>query len=276
MTPAVRERRRSQLAAVELAVGYWRLRRRLVSATLHEFRQRYRGAVLGLTWVGLMPLTFLGVYAFVYLAVFRMTLPEGGPADYVLYVLSGLAPYFATMEVVGQSCGALRGNLAMIKNGILPLEAVPARIALMSLVGEATAMVLLLALAAWTDRLSGNLLLLPVVLALHFTFNLGLALLMVAIGALVRDVAYVANLLLTLLLFVSPIAFTESMLPTHLRFLAEFNPVYYLAQAFRQALFHVGPPDWWALVVFMLMSIATFAFGAAVLKRFRTYVIDNV
>ena len=276
MTPTVRGSSRSQFAAVELTRRYWRLRGRLASATVHEFRQRYRGAVLGLTWVALMPLTFLGVYAFVYLAVFRMTLPEGGPAEYVLYVLSGLAPYFATMEVVGQSSGALRGNLAMIKNGILPLEAVPARIALISLVGEMMAMVLLLVLAAWTDRLSANVLLLPVVVVLHFAFNLGLALLMVAIGALVRDVAYVANLLMTLLLFVSPIAFTESMLPEHLRFLAEFNPVYYLVHAFRQALFQVGPPDWWAIFIFMLMSGAMFAFGAAVLSRFRTYVIDNV
>ena len=174
---------RRRLAAIELLVDYWKLRRRLIPATAHDFRQRYRGSLLGLIWVVLLPLLFLGIYAFVYVAVFRVSLPDGGPTDYALYVLAGLAPYFATMEVVGQSTGALRANLAMVRNAILPLEAVPARIALVSLTGEAVAMILLLTLSAWSGRLSANALLLPLVLAIHLFFNLGLSLAMLAVGA---------------------------------------------------------------------------------------------
>jgi len=275
VTSALPLKPRRRLAAVDLLGHYWVLRARLVSATVHEFRQRYRGSLLGLTWVALLPLLFVGVYAFVYLAVFRVTLPDGGPPDYALYVLAGLAPYFATMEVVGQSAGALRSNLAMVRNGMLPLEAIPARIALVALTGELAAMALLLVLSAWTGRLSVNVLLLPVVLGVHLVLNLGLALIMVAVGALVRDVTYVANLLLMLLLFVSPIAFTETMLPRGLRFLADLNPVYYMARSFREAVFRVGTPDWAALAIFALIAAATFVFGAAVLRRYRTHVMDN-
>jgi lipopolysaccharide transport system permease protein len=275
VTGAVPLAPRRRLAAIDLGAQYWTLRARLFSAALHEFNQRYRGSLLGLAWVVLLPTLFLGVYAFVYLAVFRVSLPEGGPEDYALYVLAGLAPYFATMEVVGQSANALRSNLAQVRNAVLPLEAIPARIALVALIGELAAMALLLVLAAWTGRLTANVLLLPLVLAAHFAFNLGLALTMVAVGALVRDVAHVANLFMMLLLFVSPIAFTESMLPDGLRFLADFNPVFYLAQAFREALFRTGAPDWTALAIFACIAAAAFVFGAAVLRRFRTYVMDN-
>lgn len=275
MTTVLRIAPRRWLSAIDLLAYYWNLRARLISATAHEFRQRFRGSVLGLAWVVLLPLLFLGVYATVYLAVFRVTLPDGGPTDYALYVLSGLAPYFATMEVVGQSAGALRANLAMVRNAVLPLEAVPARIALVALTGELVAMVFLLVLSAWTGRLSANLLLLPLVLCLHLALNLGLALIVMAVGALVRDVTHVANLFLMLLLFISPIAFTESMLPRDLKFLADLNPVYYMAKSFRDAVFQIGPPDWAAIAIFALIATGTLAFGAAVLRRFRSRVMDN-
>src|SRR5262245_8799959 len=50
----------------------WRHRRLLIQTTRNDIRARYAGSVLGLAWLVFFPLMFLGVYAVVYLFVFKI------------------------------------------------------------------------------------------------------------------------------------------------------------------------------------------------------------
>ena len=105
----------------------------LVATTRVEFAKRYAGSFLGLFWVALQPLLFLGVYLFVYLVVFKVRFPGYSELDYVLYVFAGLVPYIGFMEAISLGTVSIKQNIHLVKNVILPIDLIPARMALMSL-----------------------------------------------------------------------------------------------------------------------------------------------
>jgi lipopolysaccharide transport system permease protein len=84
------------------------------------------------------------------------------------------------------------------------------------------------------------------------------------------------NLFSLMFLFLSPIAYTDAMLPPQLWFLRDLNPVYYVVDAYRTALFDQAPVDWLRLLIFTVMSVLILVAGAAALRRFKGIATENV
>jgi lipopolysaccharide transport system permease protein len=266
---------RRGLAAASLLALLWQRRDTLWASIRHEFANRYSGSLLGLVWIVLFPLAFLSIYVVVYTLVFRVRLPDGGVLDYVVYVFCGLVPYLSMMEAANQSAVAVRSNLAAIRSALLPIEIVPARVVGVAMVSLLVGLALVLLLTGLVGRLTEHVLLLPAVIAVHAALILGLACLLAVLGALIRDVAYIVNLFSLMLLFLSPIAYTNEMLPPQLWFLRDLNPIYYVVNAYRAALFDTGPVDWTPLAIFAVIGVAMLAAGSAMLRRFKGIATDN-
>src|SRR5262245_66555054 len=99
----------------------------LAAITRVEFGKRYSGSILGKLWVVLYPVLFLSMYLFVYAGVFGMQFKEGGRLDYVIYVFCGLIPFIGFMEAVTSGSLAIKQNIHLIKNVMLPIELIPLR-----------------------------------------------------------------------------------------------------------------------------------------------------
>lgn len=267
---------RRGLAAVSLVRFLWRSRRTIGASVRHEFSNRYSGSLLGLVWIVLFPLLFLSIYVVVYTLVFRVRLPGGGIFDYVLYVFTGLVPYFAMIEAANQAAVSFRSEAAAIRSGLVPVEIVVARIVGVSFVTMFVGLLLVTGMTVFADRLSPSIVLLPFVLLVHIGFFSGLACMLAVLGALIRDVAYIVNLFSLMLLFLSPIAYTAEMLPGSLWFLRDLNPVHYIIEAYRMALFRPDSPDLFTLAVFAAIGVSAFLCGAAVLRRYKGIAADNV
>lgn len=263
------------LAAPQLFSFLWQRRQMLGATISHEFSDRYSGSLLGLFWVVLFPLLFLSIYVAVYTLVFRVRLEDGTPMDYVHYVFCGLVPYFAMLEAANQAANAIRTNSAAIRGSLVPIELIPATVAGVAMVTGVIGLVLIVILSVILGRLSLNVLLLPVVLVLHAALFLGLSCALAVIGALIRDVSYVVSLSGLMLLFLSPIAYTSSMLPPVLWFLRDLNPVYYVIEAYRMALHYQTAPNWPRFAIFALMCLGMLFVGAAILRRYKGIAADN-
>ncbi|NDE08912.1 MAG: hypothetical protein EBZ89_16250, partial [Chloroflexi bacterium] len=66
-----------------------------------DVRLRYVGASLGLWWAAVTPLLFVGAYTLLFTFLFRARLtPGSSPAEYALYVVTGLLPWVALQIVL--------------------------------------------------------------------------------------------------------------------------------------------------------------------------------
>jgi lipopolysaccharide transport system permease protein len=61
----------------------WRQRELIYRLTRREIEARYRGSILGVVWLFLMPLLMLGVYTFVFKGIFK-TRWEGTDSPFFL------------------------------------------------------------------------------------------------------------------------------------------------------------------------------------------------
>jgi lipopolysaccharide transport system permease protein len=210
----------------------WRM---LLAVARIEFRKKYAGSALGILWYPLYAALLLGVYCFVYMVVFRMRFAEMSSYDFVLFVFSGLVPYLGFSEALATGASSIRGNVALVRNTVFPIELIPMKHLLVSMAGLCVSLAILLLMILPTGRAGWHWLYLPVPIVLLFIFTLAVIWVISAVAALIPDVAHVVNLLLLVLLFGSPIGYTIAQVPDSAKPLLYGNPLTHLIESFRFA-----------------------------------------
>ncbi len=257
-----------------------RYRRILWSTIRVELAKRYAGSLFGIFWVVLYPALLLAMYLFVYMVIFGMRFPGYSQLDYVLYVFTGLVPYLGFSDALSAGTVCVKQNMHLIKNVMLPIELVPARVVLTSMVGQVVSLGMLLVLIVIGDSFSDNVSLsphvawLPLVLLLQILFLIGLTWILSALAVPLPDVGYAVQLLLLFLLFVSPIAYKLDMVPAHLQLIVYLNPIYYMAEMFRSCLLYGTFPTWPVALVYVTMCVGSFALGATFFRKFKSFLVD--
>jgi len=253
----------------------WDHRALLLATSRVEFQRRYAGSALGLFWTAINPLLLLGVYLFLFLVVFKIRLPQYSGLGYAVMIFCGLVPFLCLTETVTGSAVALKQNIHLVKNVIMPIDLIPVRVVLIAIITQGFGLAALLALAAIQGELGVKaLLLLPVALLLQLLFLLGLGLFISALGVLIPDIAHVLGTLMLFLTFLSPIAYETQMVPAGLEFVTLSNPIAYMIDAFRMALMQTAPLEPWRLGVFALLAMFTFWGGAGFFRRFKGVIVD--
>lgn len=249
-------------------------RRVLQALTRLELQKKYAGSLLGYVWIALHPLLFLGAYIVVFMVIFNVTLPGMTGLGYTAFVFSGLVPFLTMMEVTTSAPLAIRQNLHLIKNVIVPVEIIPLRVVAGALAVQMVGLALLLVILALELSFSWKLLLLPVVVLFTALLLAGLALTLAPIGVIVPDLGHGIGIVMHLLMFVSPIAFRNEMVPPLVRFIVDWNPVTYVIEAYRGVLIPDYQPSMMRLAIFAALALVLFAIGCRVIQRFKSTIVD--
>lgn len=246
----------------------------LAAITRVELSKKYAGSVLGPVWLVLQPALLLSVYLFVYLVVFKVRFPGFSQFDYVLHVFAALVPFLGVIEGVNGAVLSIKANMHLVKNVMLPIELVPARTVLVAMSGECLALGLVIVLCAGSGTLSPYVVALPLALLLQGVALVGLAWILSGVGVALPDTSYIVNLLMFLLMFVSPIAFEPTMVPEALRWVVFGNPVYYMIEIFRDCLIagRTIDPRVWA--IHAAMSVTLYVVGATFFRQFKNVLVD--
>jgi lipopolysaccharide transport system permease protein len=263
-------------AVLELARAAWRVRGILGATGLLELKQRYAGSALGSSWIVLYPLLFLSIYIFVYMMIFKVRFPGVSEFRYVVFVFSGLVPYLVLMESVTRSAHVIREHLHLVKNVIMPIELLPLRLVLVSCMGQTASLGFLIFLTILDGDLSWRVIFLPIVIVFFVMFILGIIYYVSALGAVFNDLGHIVGLLMTALMFLSPIAFKPDMVPAMLKAIVYVNPVSYPLEAFRWSFLADHDTDVVRLVAFPILATLLLTTGAAFFKRFKGMLADNV
>jgi lipopolysaccharide transport system permease protein len=259
-------------------LGVWRHRRLLRRMAERDLRQRYVGTAGGVAWAAIYPLLLVAFYAAIFTLVFRGRLSPGAPpAQYALYVVSGLLPWISFAEVAGRATQVMAEHRSLVKFAMFPIQVLP----LTSLYTTAFSLgVGLIALTVFAVAVGGGLgpsllLLLPIVVLQTF-FLAGVAWLLGALGAVVRDVREVVSIALLVGMFVTPIFYVEADAPRVLAPFVALNPVAHLIRLYRVAL--LGSPlereVLVSLVVFGAVALVAPLIGYRVFERTRALLGD--
>lgn len=244
----------------EMVTGLWRNRDLVRALVKREVLGRYRGSVMGILWSFFNPVLMLAVYTFVFSVVFKARWNAGSDSktEFALVLFAGLIVFNLFAECVNRAPGLVLSNVNYVKKVVFPLEILPC-VALGSAMFHA-----LISLCVWLvaylilfGKPHATVLFLPLVVLPLLLLTLGLTWSLASLGVYLRDVSQFIGVIVTLLLFLSPIFYPASALPEDYRFLLLLNPLTPAIEQTRAVLFWGTTPD------FVLLS--TYLFGNAFL-----------
>lgn len=170
-----------------------------------ELRVRYRASVLGLGWSYVKPAVQFGVY-FVALG---LILRQNSISDYAIHLYAGLVVITAFSEAVGNATRSVVVNGDLVRKIYLPRELFPVAsvgVAAVHLVPQLVVLAIGSLAMGWRPDLIG-LLAIVTSLVLVLVLALGTGLLLAAVTVLFRDTENVVDLVLTVLVWTSPVLY---------------------------------------------------------------------
>jgi lipopolysaccharide transport system permease protein len=247
--------------------------------TRRELAGRYRSSFLGVLWSLGVPALMLAVYTFVFGVVFQHRWGEQVPnqSEFALILFLGLIVFWLFSDCIGAAPGLIPMHATFVHKVVFPLEILPCVLVSASLFHGALRLgVFLVAYVAILGPPPATILLLPVVLLPLVVLTLGLCWFLSSTAVFVRDVQEVVSVALTGALFLSPVFYPASELPTAFRWLLFANPISFPVEQIRSVTFWGQAPDWAGLALYSALSGAVAWLGFAWFARTRKGFADVV
>lgn len=239
---------------------------------------RYRGSLLGLAWSVVSPLLTLAIFTLVFGVMFgsRWT-DDANTVQYALLLYLGLCVFWLVSECIGEATSVIADHASYVKKVVFPIEVLPWILVVTALFHIAIRLaIFVVAWAVFEGRPPLTLIWLPGVLVPLVFASVGLSYVIACAGALVRDLREGMSLLLTALMFLSPILYPLHSVPEAFRPLILLNPLTLPVEQVREVAAFGTSPDLgsWGLAV--LVSWALAWLGAAAFARMRGVFADVV
>lgn len=257
-----------------------RYRRLLLEMTWRELADPFAGSFLGVAWSVLHPLLMMGVYATVFAIIFRGS-PEANihGFDFTMQMISAYLPWMAMTNCVLTGCSVIRNKSNLVKQVVFPLEVLPIKTVLASMVPQVIGTLFLLCYSLirfhslpWTWALW------PILFAFEVMLLSGLVMAVAAVGVYLRDLKDVLQVLFMILFYATPVLYTENTLhpenPTVLKildFLLTFSPASMVVRPFRDTCFFGEIRYTWTWGLYPIVSVLMLAFGYRVFRKLKPY-----
>jgi lipopolysaccharide transport system permease protein len=257
-------------AFIEL-FNVFRSRGRLIfELTKREIFDRYAGQVFGVFWSIVHPLIITLLYVFIFGFVFQARM--GGtldtPLNYASYMLAGIIPWLVFQEVLNKSSTLIVSNANIVKQVIFPIEVLPIKNVLASLVTEAIFFVLLIIYVLSTNhKLPWTYVLIPILVVFQVFALVGVSYLFSSVGVYFRDLKDFVQIFVAVAFFILPVLYLPESIPASVRPILYLNPISYMIWAYQDALYFGSFAHPWAWVVFGLGSLIMFVFGYRVFRK---------
>jgi len=243
----------------------WRYRELLYYLTKRDIVVRYRQAVLGVVWAVLQPVLLMVVFTLIFGNL--AGLPSDGK-PYALMTFAGLLPWQLFANTVQRSAVSLTGSANLITKVFFPRIIVPIAAALSPLVDFLIAAVVMGFLMVYYQQPVGwtTLMVFPLT-ALAFLTGLAFGVWLSALNVMYRDVQYIVPFGLQFWMFLSPVAYSASIVPEGAwQVVYALNPMVGVIQGFRWALLGETRPEL-LVVVSAAMVVAILVSGAVFFAR---------
>jgi lipopolysaccharide transport system permease protein len=248
-------------------------RKLIFELSKRDIENRFKGSIIGLAWAFINPLLMLVVYTVFFSIIFKTrwnikaTESQG---DIAVILFAGLIIYSFFIECINKAPLLIAGNVNFVKKIIFPLEILPC-IAVGSALFQAfvSLVMLLIVQLLLTGDFPWTVIFFPlIVLPLIFT-TLGFTWFLAAFGVYNRDISQFMGFITSVLMFISPIFYPVSILPTKMQTIMLLNPLAIIIEQTRKVLVFNQIPDWGSLIVLTICSALIAWLGYWVFQKTR-------
>lgn len=247
---------------------------------------RYKQAYVGIAWAVFKPITLMLIFTLVKSFVGI----DSGAIPYPLLTFAALMPWIFFQEATSDGVGSVVANAHLIRKIYFPREIFPLTTVITKLVELGINFVILAGLMAWYGFMpTAEALWLPLIILYTILASLSISLIGAAMNVYSRDVANVLPILLSLMMYASPVIYPLALVKEKLLVnqaagewsdalytLYTLNPMAGIIDAFQRTLLHGQPPDFSSMLPGMALVAILLPIGYMVFKRAEAYFADVV
>lgn len=262
------------LAALNLR-DLWVYRELIFFMIWRDIKVRYKQTLLGATWAVIQPVMTMLVFNFIFGSVAKV--PTDG-IPYPIFSYTALLPWGLFVTALNQASRSLTSNNNMITKVYFPRLVLPIASVLAGLVDFAIAFVIMLGMM-WYFNVTPTLSVLwtlPLFLLLAIITALGVALWLSAINVKYRDVNYALPFLTQFWLFITPVAYSASVIAEKWQLVYSLNPMAGVVNGFRWALLGAGNGPDAALWVSVGISVLILVSGLFYFRNMERTFADTI
>jgi lipopolysaccharide transport system permease protein len=247
---------------------------------------RYKQAYLGISWAILKPLTLMLVFTLVRSFV---GIPSGN-VPYPILAFAALMPWIFFQESASDGVLSVVGNAALIRKIYFPREIFPITGIITKLVELGINTIILAGLMLWFRMMpTVYILWAPLIIFYTMLASLTIALAGAAINVYYRDVGAALPVLLSLLMYASPVIYpldlVKDKLLVHraagdwsdvLYTVYTMNPLAGIIDSFQNVVLRGAPPDFHALLPGAIVVAIALPISYLIFKRAEAYFADVI
>jgi ABC-type polysaccharide/polyol phosphate export permease len=206
----------------------------LSSLIIRDFSSRYLNSLIGLPWAFIQPAT----YVFVMWFAFTYGLRAGNQADgtpLAAWLLVSMVPWMFISQTIIVNCMALPEYAYLLKKTKINAYYIPfIKIASGLLVHLLMILCICIILVAGFGFVpTWHWIQIPYYLFSTIILLMGISWIVSSINVFIHDMAHIANILVSILFWATPIIWPYSMLQGSMKYIALLNPFFYITEGYR-------------------------------------------
>ncbi len=248
-------------------------RQMIYSLVKRDLRGRYKGSVLGFLWTFLNPLFQLIVYTIVFSVILQTEI-----TDYYLFLFVALVPwlFFSTSLTAGSSC--IWAQQDMVKKIYFPREVLPISFVVSQFINMLLTFIIILIAIIF----SGNgfnflaLLYLPFIMLIEFIIAIGITMLTSSLTVYFRDLEYILGIISMAWMYLTPIMYSQDIVPENIRPIFNMNPISPVIIAYRDILYYRQIPKVNTLLQAIIMGIIVMIIGCFSFSKLKRHFAEEL
>ena len=227
----------------------WEYRELLSMFVWRDITVRYKQSLIGIGWAVIQPVMTMVIFSIIF--GYLAKLPSEG-IPYPIYTFCALLPWNYFARSLTDSSDSLVSSSHLITKVYFPRLILPLSKVLAGFVDFAIAFIVLLVLMVWYQITpSYGIFLLPLFILIAMLTAFGIGLWLTALNVKYRDIKFVVPFIAQLWMYISPVAYSTSLIPEKWQWLYGLNPMVGVIEGFRWALLSKDMPN------IEMMSIST-------------------
>jgi lipopolysaccharide transport system permease protein len=265
---------------LDLRLGeLWRARDLVMLFVWRDFVSVYKQTILGPLWYLIQPLLTTIIFTFIFGNIAK--LPTDGLPQFLFY-MSGTVVWAYFAACLTKTSETFVGNANLFGKVYFPRLAVPVSILISNLITFAIQFAFFLAFMGYFAlrgtplHPNGWILLTPVLILMMAGLGLGLGIIVSSLTTKYRDLRFLVQFGVTLLMYATPVILPISSFPPRFQWIIQANPMTPIVEAFRYAFLGAGTVNLPNLAYSFGFMLVVVSIGTVIFNRVEATFMDTV
>lgn len=259
----------------ELILDIYTSKHLILNLSKNDFKTRFSGSYLGITWAFVQPIVVVIIYWFVFQVGFKSAPMNDFP--FILWLIAGMVPWFFFNESLLNSTNSFLEYSYLVKKVVFKISILP----VVKLMSAFYVHLFFIFFATIVYMLYGYMPQIYIIQSLYYSFcvfmlALGISYMTSSIVIFFKDLGQIVSILLQFGMWMTPIMYSEEMMPNSIRWILKLNPMYYIVEGYRDTFIrHVW---FWErynkTIYFWGLTVLIFTIGAIIFKKLKPHFSD--